>query len=165
MLFLLVLLSFILYRYLYWRSKDYQEQQIMRNMKPMSPDDIQFFRQTDKSVEPVFLEYAEKHGLSTELVHKYATDSALLLKIIVLKLWYLRMRPPVKRIASVTAYGPSYPSGHAVQAFNISKHLSLVYPEHKEALTRLAEKSANIRVIGGMHYPSDIKIDPLISYL
>lgn len=71
-----------------------------------------------------------------------------------------RPRPPlldprIHAAIELPASG-SYPSGHATQAFLCAGLLAEIFPEHREALRRRAELVAWSRVVGGVHYPSDI---------
>lgn len=71
-----------------------------------------------------------------------------------------RPRPPlldprIKPAAAFTTSG-SYPSGHATQAFVQAGLLAAAFPEKREALREHARLIAWSRVIGGVHYPSDI---------
>jgi acid phosphatase (class A) len=50
----------------------------------------------------------------------------------------------------------SYPSGSALQAFVWAELLSEVFPERADALRARAERAAWGRVIGGVHFPSDV---------
>ena len=56
---------------------------------------------------------------------------------------------------SVSAQSPSYPSGHATQAFFILSVIAFHYEEKKDELMKLAKQIADSRVILGLHYPSD----------
>ena len=50
---------------------------------------------------------------------------------------------------------PSYPSGHAVQGYLLSKYYSDKYPEYAKEFKTLGENIAQSRVIAKAHYPSD----------
>ena len=54
-----------------------------------------------------------------------------------------------------TAKTPSYPSGHALQSYLVSKHLARQHPRHKRKFQQIAERIAKSRVTVGLHYPSD----------
>lgn len=71
-----------------------------------------------------------------------------------------RPRPPlldarIKPCVSLPKSG-SYPSGHSTQAFLWAGLLAEIFPEHRMALRERAELVAWSRVIGGVHYPTDI---------
>ncbi len=50
----------------------------------------------------------------------------------------------------------SYPSGHAALSRYYARLLGEMYPDKKDALLNRAQEIANNRVLGGVHYPSDI---------
>ena len=54
-----------------------------------------------------------------------------------------------------THHTPAYPSGHAAYGYLIAELLSDKYPEHKKELTKIADKTGFLRVLQGVHYPSD----------
>src|SRR5208337_2636587 len=62
-----------------------------------------------------------------------------------------RVRPCVSR-----PHGGSYPSGHAVSFFTEAGVLAEVFPEKRAELLEFAQKLAWGRVIGGVHYPTDL---------
>jgi len=75
------------------------------------------------------------------------------------KVWN-RPRPPLldKRIHACVPLprSGSYPSGHSTQAFLWAGLLAEVFPQHRAALRERAELVAWSRIIGGVHYPTDI---------
>jgi acid phosphatase (class A) len=52
--------------------------------------------------------------------------------------------------------GLAYPSGHTTGAYACALILAQIYPEKKTALLERAAEIAHDRIIGGVHYPSDI---------
>jgi acid phosphatase (class A) len=54
------------------------------------------------------------------------------------------------------ADGLSYPSGHSTAAYTLAVLLGAIFPDKKDALLQQAAEIAENRVIGGVHYPSDI---------
>jgi hypothetical protein len=81
-----------------------------------------------------------------------------------------KLKIPFKKFKTGTANTPSYPSGHTVQAYVVANYYAEKYPEHKENLREMADKSAYGRVVAGLHYPSDyragIKLaDELVKYM
>ncbi|MBP7142879.1 MAG: phosphatase PAP2 family protein [Opitutaceae bacterium] len=71
-----------------------------------------------------------------------------------------RPRPPlldsrIKPCVHLPKSG-SYPSGHSTQAFLWANLLAEIFPEHRAALRERAELVAWSRIIGGVHYPTDI---------
>lgn len=54
-----------------------------------------------------------------------------------------------------SARSPSYPSGHAAQAFYLASVLGEIYPDMRPKLERLANNVAESRGDRGVHLPSD----------
>lgn len=50
----------------------------------------------------------------------------------------------------------SYPSGHAIRATVFARLLAEIFPEHRDALLRLAAEIGYGRVVAGVHYPVDV---------
>ncbi len=63
--------------------------------------------------------------------------------------------PDVKAIAQPTKSG-SYPSGHTTQVIITAIVMAAMVPEMKYEIWARADEYAQSRVIGGMHYPTDI---------
>ena len=78
-----------------------------------------------------------------------------------LKMKYKRPRPyeVSEEIRSMTDTddSPSFPSGHAIEAYALAKVLAEEHPEKEEELFNMAEAIALSRVLMGSHYPSDIE--------
>jgi hypothetical protein len=58
---------------------------------------------------------------------------------------------------------PSYPSGHAVQGYLLSKHYSDKYPEYVNEFKTLGENIAQSRIIAKAHYPSDKNFGKIVA--
>lgn len=73
------------------------------------------------------------------------------------KMLYARARPDQLGITPTieTPLHPSYPSGHAMQAYAFRDVMSCRHPEHKQQYAHAAEEIAQNRVRAGVHYPSD----------
>jgi acid phosphatase (class A) len=81
-----------------------------------------------------------------------------------------KLKIPFKKFKTGTANTPSYPSGHTVQSYVVANYYSEKYPEHKDELRKMADKSAYGRVVAGLHYPSDYRAgiqlaDELVKYM
>jgi acid phosphatase (class A) len=61
----------------------------------------------------------------------------------------------VNALHSKTAATPAYPAGHAFQAYYAAKILSEWEPQRKKEWMKIADDVANVRIIAGLHYPSD----------
>ncbi len=92
---------------------------------------------------------------------KEVVSPAIVGKITYYKRLYNRARPVqvapqiVDALYSTTANHAAYPSGHALQAYYAAKLLSQWEPTRKKEWEDIAERVANIRIIAGLHYPSD----------
>jgi hypothetical protein len=62
-----------------------------------------------------------------------------------------RVHPCVSR-----SHGASYPSGHAIRFFVEAGVLSEIFPERRAQILEYAHRLAWGRVIGGVHYPTDL---------
>ena len=100
--------------------------------------------------------------LSKDYVNKVIKESAKF--IMDLKYHYNRPRPyQVAEIYELNLHGteldsmktPSYPSGHAVQAYLIAELFSNVDPRGSHQYQELAERVSHSRIIAKAHYPSD----------
>lgn len=124
-----------------------------------TPENIQFFKLTDPNPLEAF------RGKITEeqfqKLKKKIKSSKIVGKIMYYKRLYNRARPMqvapeiVDALDSKTANTAAYPSGHAFQAYYAAKMLSKWEPARKKEWGAIAERCANIRIIAGLHYPSD----------
>ena len=117
--------------------------------------DIDFFELTDESVA-----YAFKNIINLDIntLKNIATEKNLYIWLS--KRFFNRARPKqidnrLNVLKSNTATTPSYPSGHAFQAYYLAKKLSIQYKHLSKQLWDCADKCAMIRVYAGLHYPSD----------
>lgn len=63
----------------------------------------------------------------------------------------------IHKLESKTDKTPSFPAGHAFQAYYLAKKYSKKYPELENQLYMIAEKCDQCRIAAGIHYPSDGK--------
>jgi hypothetical protein len=128
--------------------------------------DIDFFYLTDNDIAKAFEGIITQNEMKKEEMTKIITSSKIINIIMTYKNIYNRARPA--QIApyiinkennillnSKTADTPSYPSGHAFQSYYLGKILSQKFPEKKEEIMKIARRCGDIRIIGGLHYPSD----------
>ena len=121
-------------------------------------NDIQFFKLTDPTPLNAF-----QHKISESQflkLSKLIVSPFIIMRIMFYKLLYNRARPSqvapdIDSLDSTTANTASYPSGHAFQAYYAAKILSQWEPARKQEWMDIAERAANIRIIAGLHYPSD----------
>lgn len=148
----------------FYRGLPPSEQDILE-VQSADRSNIALFEQTDIDVVPAFLSVIPEKPYVTAYV--VANNPLLHITALMLKLYYNRKRPyqvirqdddntrPSSFPRSKTSRTPSYPSSHALQAYALEKHLSKAYPKHAEAISAMAERVSNARIVGGVHYPSD----------
>jgi acid phosphatase (class A) len=77
------------------------------------------------------------------------------------KVLFNRRRPPFvdARIKPCVEFSDTgaYPSGHAMQSAIWAELLSRIFPEQSAALQRRASETRWSRLLGGVHYPSDVE--------
>ena len=133
------------------------------------PSDQPRLDELDKSFFKVFIRYAKENDLKFDKswLKDLIKDSAKL--ILRLKKSYDRPRPFQltdyhntsidynRKIQSElgTAKSPSYPSGHATQAYLLAGILSKENPDHRENLMAIAAEVAQSRLKAGVHFPTD----------
>lgn len=66
-----------------------------------------------------------------------------------------RYPPRIQPCVPVPVSG-SYPSGHALHIFVEAEVLAEIHPERREALMARAHRAAWGRIIGGVHFPTDV---------
>ncbi len=121
----------------------------------------QFFRGTGLTYEPTLAPNLEVLVATVSKLQMSLTDKA--------KAVYKRPRPYVTspEIVPCITLGPhtSYPAGHPMWGYTIAVILSHMLPEKREIFFARADDFANQRIIGGLHYQSDVeagKIDGAI---
>lgn len=141
-------------------SNNHEEVQLVQYaIQNRSLDDINFHKFTDDSVVPAFQKVLDENNIT---FHQDMTKIILehVPTILSLKHKYNRARPwqinkNLDVLYSSTAHTPAYPAGHAYQAWVLYRILSAKYPRIKEKLYKTAEYCDRVRVIAGLHYPSD----------
>jgi hypothetical protein len=133
---------------------------IVRDYIPKrTPENIQFFKLIDNNPMEAF-----RGKISNEhynKINKIILSKELAKIIIFYKKLYNRARPSqiapelVKPLHSKTAKTPGYPAGHTVQAIIAARILSKWEPDRKKEWEKIAERCSNIRIIAGLHFPSD----------
>ena len=111
-------------------------------------EDIESMKEIYKEIEPVILLY--KYIYKRKRPSEYASD--------------LGFGWSGDDDSMSTTSTPSYPSGHAAQAYYLAHKLSDKYPKHRVELFDLAEAVATSRVDRGVHYPSDIEAGEKLAY-
>jgi len=120
---------------------------------------IRFFELTDLSVMAAFVGKISEEQFNT--LTEIIVSPFITQRIMFYKLIYNRARPSqvaperVNALHSKTAATASYPAGHAFQAYYAAKILSEWEPQRKKEWMKIADDVANVRIIAGLHYPSD----------
>ena len=131
-----------------------KEVKLVQNlMAERNVNDVILFHKTNKSVSSAFLPYVD--------LDKKSIDDILFSQnhiIYFFKYTINRIRPyqlGIDPIDISTAQTPSYPAGHAYQAYLLAKKLSQIYPHKKQLLYNIALECDMCRIKAGLHYPSD----------
>ena len=79
---------------------------------------------------------------------------------------YPRRRPPFAdaRIKPCVEFSDSgaYPSGHGIQSSLWAGLLSAIFPEHAAGFAQRAEETRRVKLVSGVHYPTDIVAGQLL---
>ena len=102
--------------------------------------------------------------VTADFFRRVTSDSSMASNTI--KALYARPRPPkvdarVKPCVEIPKSG-SYPSGHAMRAALRAALLAEIFPEKKAELEDFARQTAWGRIIGGVHFPTDIMAGRLL---
>lgn len=122
-------------------------------------EDIRFFELTDPSPMEAFRGKISEDQFNK--LNKIITSPFIVAEIMFYKLLYNRARPVqvapdrIDALYSTTANTAAYPAGHAFQAYYVAKILSQWEPRRRKEWMKIADDVANVRIIAGLHYPSD----------
>lgn len=123
-------------------------------------EDIRFFWETDSNMEQKFLEIlGDRESLAS--IRALIFNEQLTAYIMHHKRYFNRVRPYQLDKSIVPPQGttsyltPSYPAGHAAQAWFVARYFGEKYPDVKAKLEMLALRIDETRVKAGIHYPSD----------
>ena len=118
----------------------------------------------DKEVLDLFEPFIKKHDLKFDRKELERYDNIRKKVTALLKKFYNRPRPEqlskhydldINVLETKTHATPAYPSGHAAIGYLVAEYLSDKYPEHRKQLFMIADNAGFLRVIQGVHYPSD----------
>ena len=90
-----------------------------------------------------------------------AAETWMYSTVLFFKLLFNRQRPyqtdpNMGHVDTPTSYSPSFPSGHAMQAYLLARTKAKYHPDKKEEILQTGERCAFLRVQGGVHFPSDL---------
>ena len=134
-----------------------EAQIVLEKWENKTSSDINFFKLTDESIIYAFLDHVNE---TEDELNSIITSSHILILILLLKNLINRPRPyqienKIKPLFSSTGSTPSLPAGHAFQAYYLAHILSKRYPDKTELFNKIAKQCDDVRVKGGIHYPSD----------
>lgn len=115
------------------------------------------FYKTDESVSKVFMEYTNH---SEKELNKLIQSPMIIVILYFFKYVINRARPyqvngKIIPLESKTGNTPSYPAGHAMQAYYLSYVLGKKEKSKSSTFKSLAEDCNSCRIAAGIHYPSD----------
>lgn len=122
--------------------------------------------QDAKALGPGFT--AECHPLTTALLLELHDDMRLVNRATNAH-WGTRSRPSLvdsrvqPSLADPGANSPSYPSARAASSRVWALLLADVFPHRRESLMSMSERSAQLRLIAGVHFPSDLAAGTLVA--
>jgi len=130
------------------------------------PSDVSFFRMTDINLSHAFEAIITPNEMTTLEMERIMTSTRVVTITKMFKWLYNRARPEQiapdiinkengRLLISESADTPSYPSGHALQSYYLATILSRKFPAKTKAIMDMATKCANVRIMAGLHYPSD----------
>ena len=131
-------------------------------------EDIDFFYLTNRSIIYAYLPYVKesKNELLSITESKKIYNILLFLKYLINRARPYQINDKINYIYTNTGLTPSYPAGHALQAYYLTSILEKRYPEKKKLFNDLAEKCNDCRIKAGIHYPSDGEFSKyLIKYI
>lgn len=130
---------------------------VKRAVKNQSKNDLDFHNQTDASISHVFAKMVpEDHKELEAMITKFHIVSIIyFFKYSINRPRPIQIDPSLNIDKSYTANTPSYPAGHAFQAYYLAKILGKKYPYLQQQLDNLAYQCDNTRVKAGLHFPSD----------
>tara|TARA_B100001769_G_C21716478_1_gene394529 strand:- start:39 stop:587 length:549 start_codon:yes stop_codon:yes gene_type:complete len=138
----------------YPNNKD-EVREVKQYIKSRTQRDIDFFKKTNKSVVYAFIPHVKESPEELNKIESSQNYIIFFFKYLINRARPEQVDPSIKPINTDTAQTPSYPAGHAYQAYLMAKVLSKKYPEKKQLFDKIAEECNLTRVKAGIHYPSD----------
>tara|TARA_R100001015_G_C4607820_1_gene162963 strand:+ start:612 stop:1262 length:651 start_codon:yes stop_codon:yes gene_type:complete len=134
--------------------------------RAMDTSDNMDFHRFDAMFSDDFAQYCKDFKLP--ISYKRIKDLSHQVAVFVHTLKYKFNRPRPEQLSpfhqtgittpvSVSGRTPAYPSGHASQSRFIARYIGHRFPDYAEGAMVLADRIAQSRIDGGVHYPSDNK--------
>ena len=136
------------------------------------PDSLQ--EAADSSMLRIFKQHLHNNGYPFDKARLKSIKKLIKPTIKRLKHHYARPRPHVVAKSwgipwsgdyLESAQTPSYPSGHATQAYTVALILANQHPEEEENLLNIAEIVAQSRIDRGVHFQSDVDYGRELAYV
>ena len=129
--------------------------------------DLDFFEKTDYSIVYAYNEIVD---IPLQTLFDIVSQSNVMFLMLSTKGFFNRARPwqvdtRIQKRPSITDKTPSYPAGHALQAYYLSYVLGKMYPERQAHFDNIAYECDRCRVYAGLHYPSDGAFSMYLVYL
>jgi len=123
----------------------------------ISYQDKKFFELTDSSIVNAFLPHVKenKTQLTEIITHPFVLFFIYFLKYIINRPRPYQINKNIQYLKSTTGDTPALPAGHAFQAYYLARVLTKKYPQKEKLFQELAKRCDDVRVKGGIHYPSD----------
>ena len=131
--------------------------EVEKYVKKRNKDMVMFYKLTNKSVVYAYLPYVDETEKELSLLITKKRFEIIFIKNLINRARPKQVKKDLNSFNSYTALTPSYPAGHAYQAYYLSKYLSKKYPNKKKLFENIAKKCDFCRVYAGIHYPSDGK--------
>jgi membrane-associated phospholipid phosphatase len=128
--------------------------------------DVEFAMMVDEAPEKAFQHVISESEMPASEMREIIMHPLVVMRVKAYKAVYNRARPhqvlpdrinlesgsmlPLK-----TADTPSYPAGHAYQAYLMASILCAKFPYKKREIEEAADRLAESRIYAGVHYPSD----------
>ena len=146
---------------LYKSSK--QEVKIVESKRNnITANEIKMFWLTNKSVSHAFVPFVNENLRELNKISVKHNFIILFFKYLINRIRPWQINSNLNPINISTAQTPSFPAGHAYQAYLLEKYLSKKYPNNKNIYKNIAKKCDSCRVAAGLHYPSDGKFSKLL---
>lgn len=125
--------------------------------KNQNKSDLDFHYLTDSSVSYAFAKMVPENQeqLGTMITKFHVQFIIYFFKYLINRPRPIQIDPSLNADKSNTSNTPSYPAGHAFQAYYLAKILGKKYPYLQQQLDNLAYQCDSTRVKAGLHFPSD----------
>mgnify|MGYP003978467815 CR=1 FL=1 len=129
--------------------------EVEKYIKKRNKEMVNFYELTNESIIYAYMPYVKetKQELSNLITKK--RFEILFFKNLINRARPKKVKHDLDAFYSYTGLTPSYPAGHAYQAYYLTKYLSKIYPNKRDLFEKIAKKCDLCRVYAGIHYPSD----------